>query len=250
MDEPKRGRSIKRRRTSSRSRSRSYSRSALYEAKKTAYFSSRRPIRIFPGSTISLPEGRFPSSVNTALNYMQDVNMTSTAGSIATYIFRGNSLTTPNYSGSGHQPYLFDQFMALYTTYVVYGVKVEVTFTTNSTAPLLCVLHPSLTGASSASSVTDAEKGESVHGILGPNGSTPYLKLEKYYDVGKIFGSSKSQILFDIAWQGTSSTDPSALCYLKAVAKPVDGSTTATIYLNWKLKFYCTLRQRIEQTQS
>lgn len=250
--ETERGRS-KRRRTSSRSRSRSrsYSRASLYKPKGYLTPGFRKPIRLYPDSTIRLPDGRFPASINTVMNHVTNVNHTNTGGALATYVFRANSLYDPNETGGGHQPYLFDQYMALYTTYVVYGAYFEITFSSATTAPIFCVLTPSLSNAASTSSVTDAEKGESVSGILNQAGSQPGpLVLKKYVDIGRAFGSTKGQILFDIAWQGTSTGNPSTLAYLKATTRPVDASTTALVYMNVKIKYYVTFRQRIEQTQS
>lgn len=70
----------------------------------------------------------FPQELRTTLRYSDVVVLTSTVGSVSTYSFRLNSLYDPDFTGTGHQPYYFDQFAALYQRYCVKGAKITAKF--------------------------------------------------------------------------------------------------------------------------
>jgi hypothetical protein len=73
----------------------------------------------------------FPMRYQSRLTYGVNVT-TSTAGSSAfgtLYKFRLSSLFDPDQTGTGHQPYQYDQLAAVYTKYLVRHCVVDLTFT-------------------------------------------------------------------------------------------------------------------------
>lgn len=70
----------------------------------------------------------FPDSLVTKLKYSDLITLTSTSNSLARYVFQPNNAYDPDYSGTGHQPMMFDQFAAVYARYVVLGAKVTASF--------------------------------------------------------------------------------------------------------------------------
>lgn len=74
----------------------------------------------------------FPSRLRTQLRYSQNVSMTGASGIMAAQVFRGNSLYDPDQTGTGTQPYRFDQFCGapgasgLYLNYLVLAASLEV----------------------------------------------------------------------------------------------------------------------------
>lgn len=73
--------------------------------------------------------GKFiPPTMMVKLRYVEQITMDAGIGGIpANYYFRLNSLYDPNYSGTGHQFYGFDQIVALgYQKYFVLGAKINV----------------------------------------------------------------------------------------------------------------------------
>lgn len=60
------------------------------------------------------------------LRYADQIDLTSTAGSIDVFKMRANSVFDPNESGVGHQPMGFDQWALLYNHYVVVGAKISI----------------------------------------------------------------------------------------------------------------------------
>lgn len=93
----------------------------------------RRKVAIVsPGrmTRLSLKAGvlGFPNTLETTLRYSEIVYLTSTSGSVAQYAFRLNSLFDPNFTGTGHQPYYFDQLAAVYKRYTIRNAKMQAKF--------------------------------------------------------------------------------------------------------------------------
>ncbi|AXQ66120.1 MAG: putative capsid protein [Circoviridae sp.] len=70
----------------------------------------------------------FPDELVTTLRYADVITLTSTVGAVATNAFRMNSLFDPDSTGTGHQPYYFDQLAALYNSYTVIKSNLKVQF--------------------------------------------------------------------------------------------------------------------------
>ena len=77
----------------------------------------------------------FPSTFLTKLNYEYRV-IQATGAPTLTYYNRinANSLYDPENAVGGAQPALFDNLMAIYKWYRVYGVKIMITFTQTNSA--------------------------------------------------------------------------------------------------------------------
>lgn len=60
------------------------------------------------------------------LKYWETLNFTQTLGSLGVNVYRINSLFDPDLTGTGGQPYLFDQWSALYQSYRIHGCKITI----------------------------------------------------------------------------------------------------------------------------
>lgn len=75
-----------------------------------------------------------PSKQCLKLQYFDQITINPPVGDQpGRYIFRANSIFDPDYTGVGHQPLGFDQWMTLYTRYHVIGAKCTATFVANDT---------------------------------------------------------------------------------------------------------------------
>lgn len=50
----------------------------------------------------------------------------SNTGAVGRYVFSCNGMYDPDFTGTGHQPYYFDQLSAIYNHYTVIGAKIKV----------------------------------------------------------------------------------------------------------------------------
>lgn len=68
-----------------------------------------------------------PKAIVRTLNYSENISMASTLGILNEYLFRANSVYDPNYTGIGHQPYMFDQCAAFFNHYDVLSSTIKIT---------------------------------------------------------------------------------------------------------------------------
>lgn len=192
-------------------------RSALSKAKKrrvlNAYRSAPSRTRV-PSRTLGQVNlGRaFPNKATVKQRYVDQVSITSTTGVIGTYRFSANGLYDPNITGTGHQPYLFDQFTGLYNHYCVVAsrILVEVIPTTASTASALVALAQN--DDTSATYTTAAEMSEQTTGkakFLTVNATDP-VYLSSSWNLKKVFGGDP---LSNNALQGTVTGNPTEQTY-------------------------------------
>lgn len=69
-----------------------------------------------------------PDEFTTRLRYVDVYTLSSVSGAIAKQVMRLNGLFDPDFTGTGHQPYYFDQLAALYGRYCVIGSKLTAEF--------------------------------------------------------------------------------------------------------------------------
>lgn len=71
-----------------------------------------------------------PRSLVKKFRYVTDINIDPVgSGVMQSYIFRANSMYDPDYSGTGHQPYGYDQYVpTLYNHSTVVGSKITCVF--------------------------------------------------------------------------------------------------------------------------
>lgn len=164
----------------------------------------------------------FGKSRTCKLRYAESININPGAGVAGQYIFSCNSLYDPNVSGTGHQPYGFDQLMALYNHYTVTGARCRVTMI--GTDNLVYTLGIKLSDSSSLSStVPDSlleqpgfkKKIVSYANAIGRNYITCNFSCKKFFR-----HPSKNFILSDDTLSGTSSTNPVEQAYFIIVLAP------------------------------
>jgi hypothetical protein len=84
----------------------------------------------------------FPDRYVTTLVYEDTESITST-NNYASYVYRGNSVYDPDYSGVGHQPTGFDNLATLYSRYRVLSSDITISALNNiGTTPAVAVIVP------------------------------------------------------------------------------------------------------------
>lgn len=121
-----------------------------------------------PVSVRGLKSIGFPAVSRTSHRYIQSNVSTAATGSLAQYQFRANSLFDPDLTGTGHQPYGFDQWKTYYATYMVTSSRI--------TVECIVITSPTLAGVFTSSEVstglttadTFCEPGRGQAGIVSP----------------------------------------------------------------------------------
>lgn len=87
----------------------------------------KRRIRRVPRNKFSIKSAALPRTMAVRLKYFDQLRLDPQPGIPAVHSFRANSCYDPDFTGIGHQPMAFDQYMALYSRYTVVGSKISIT---------------------------------------------------------------------------------------------------------------------------
>lgn len=169
----------------------------------------------------------FPIRRKCMLRYHeQTFTLTSTTGSVSTYVFSANGLYDPNVTGTGHQPMGFDQMMLSYEHYCTLNARIKVDAYT-TTSGIACV---AVTRRSASTPITVVEQimeeGNIVSDLTlasGIYGSMRSLQMD--LDVAKFGGTDN--LLDNDDYRGDVTTNPVEQSYFHIqVWSPLAGTVT------------------------
>lgn len=173
----------------------------------------------------------FPDSITVALPYCAQLNFSTSAAAVLTnQSWSMNSVFDPDYTGGGHQPQGFDEYSALYDSYRVNYVDVEIQavldYDATETVMWAVNVHQGTT------SVTDfdaaGENLESEVGILQFSGyaakNNNNMVFKKRVYPNKIMGLNWNQYLTDAASSTAVTGSPAYVPRLTFGVGAPDGS--------------------------
>lgn len=221
-----------------------YRRKRIYKRKTTGPF--KRFVRMDP----------FPASMKCKLTYTHTSGLSSgTVGVIGTeQVFRLNSLYDPDFTGSGHQPYGFDQVSSLYKHYQVYGVKVSVTCTdpTLDANYVAAMFQPSTATYTLAGKDQDQvrENPLAITRVLNNTGSQ-ITRFSQYFPIYKLEGITPVQYSASMdLYSADVSTNPSLTPFFRIGVGNMRGNASQSVMCVLTFTFYCRFTQRVIQSQS
>lgn len=192
----------------------------------------------------------FPDVLVTKLRTSWKQTVASGAsGAFASVVFYLNSCYDPSAAQGSYQPRFFDQAMALYNNYTVYGAKMRIKILSVTTANPGRVLYiPSAnTSVPIADCYADGNElpGTLAFDMMGANAvngnvSGPQTQ-SRYSDVGRYFGRDQESIMDEANFSGSSSADPTALLYGYICCQGVS-SSTPSYEIEFQLTQYVCLR--------
>lgn len=147
-------------------------------------------------------------------NEVIDMSAATTVG--GQYVFKLNGMFDPNTTGTGHQPYGFDQMMNIYQRYVVTRAKYTIVVGNTNDRMFVGTIAASTVTTSVTNAATYNLAAESPHSIiksLNYNGGPP-VTIERSHESTQLLGVTKRQLLADDLFQGTTTTDPTNLTVL------------------------------------
>jgi len=197
----------------------------------------------FESTVPRFPKSAFPFSLTATLKYCESYTQVNPgAGQSSAYIYRANDLFDPNYTGVGHQPTGFDQYMAMYNKFVVIASKIKVIGFNN-----------------------DAETNDVIGGIAIMDNVTVQTTAENYMEQpladwsiitgGAGAASSVNRTAFDSkVWSntdiytndllfGSSSSTPTKMWYYHVFAAATEatanpGNINFAVEIEYKVKFF------------
>lgn len=162
-------------------------------------------------------------------------------------VISGNNMTS---SGMTGQPYLFDQWMALYNRYLVYGAKLTVIFCNTSAAQAVNVwlgAFPSGTVVGTPELLWSMPYVRSA--VLAQEGSARPKTLGMYQTARKVLGLRR--LGTDLyKYTGDATAGPDEEWKFHVYGQATDEATGVTIRVIYKIKYYVMLHERKQQTGS
>ncbi len=154
------------------------------------------------------------------MRYVEEFQLDPGLGTVASYIFRANGLYDPNYTGAGHQPYGFDQWMTYYNQFTVLGSKITALFRNYGAAAADGVMVGLQLKDSAVVDQTNpndiVEQGRSVWRLMQPAGGTrDQVTLRKGFSTKKFFQAPNS---LDDIYRGSASADPAEQAFFHVIA--------------------------------
>lgn len=154
--------------------------------------------------TPSLGPLGFPKKLKATLRYSETNVITISANTYGNYVFACNGLFDPNITGTGTQPFYFDQLMAIYDHYTCLASKI--TFQIVNPEVVSGVLILTVNDDSSTNLQLDHRSSTALQRPCNAN-STPFT-MSTNWSAYKTFGSG---VQGDPNLQGNSTTNPTEL---------------------------------------
>lgn len=172
----------------------------------------------------------------------------------ADYVFRLNSCYDPDLTGTGRQPYAWDQVSPLYQQYIVDRCTLEITFFDPSEDGLAAVamLAPAqnVVALSGVNYEVAAERPMSVGRLVANTGSQK-TTIRQTVDMAALEGVSKMQYMTNQGQYGAACTSSPALFpQLRLSVGSVRSNAGGTISFEVRLTFRTQLFERIIQSTS
>jgi len=195
-----------------------------------------------------------------AMRYVQTFSVTSST-TVPTFgteqKFSLNSLYDPDITGSGHQPYGYDQLAALYKLYRVEGVRISITAFASEWGSLVVgaqVACANDTAALAGSSIqtVDERPGTVILYPSYPSGGTLLAKITQNFRIAQIEGISARALADDTQnYTAAVTTNPVRMPYLLVAAANPDASvTTYSCRVLVELEYDAIFYERITQAAS
>lgn len=169
---------------------------------------------------------------------MKYSDVASTSAGNPSWKFNLNSLFDPNRTGTGHQPYGFDQLAGLYNRYRVISTSYTISCS-STTTPIrygTIVSNESLT-FSSMSELCENPRSRFV--VQNPGGNLRQIHGKCY--IPALMGRTKTQYMTDDRYQAITSADPAELAILHIQAGAMNDALAAvdlTITMEFVVEFF------------
>lgn len=194
----------------------------------------RKSFAKLPRSVFSLTQPIIPATHKAILRYVDYNNLAITAGALNYKQYIANGLFDPYYTGGGHQPMGFDNWMAMYNHYFVVSSKITIRASQSAAqSSLLCILAEDDATLPYSSVEEMAENRDSSALKLVVPGNE--VLVSKSWYAKRAFGrnalSSDSQ-------QGTGAANPSEVSVFTIGGNTVDHASTATVYFAVEIEYH------------
>lgn len=196
-------------------------------------------------SSTLVPWNPLPFARKAVFKYVEEFQINPAIGVVGDYVFSANGMYDPNITGTGHQPYGFDQMMANYDHYTVTGSKITLRAVNNNSNPswFLIALRDaadSLTGSTTGEILEQPGVASRQVGYFTSGSSTAILQARfdtaKFFHIKDFVGKSQ--------YRGTSSANPLEQAYFHVILGPNTSSDDLGAQAIWvEIEYTATLTE-------
>jgi hypothetical protein len=176
------------------------------------------------------------------------------------YTFRLSSLYDPDYTGTGHQPYMYDQLTTVYNKYIVEKVEYKVRFRQISASPItsLWVGMSVLTDTNSAASAV----GDTINEIRERSTAltAPIAAVNNAANFVKFAGSVVNRVAFSLTeaqyygdqedFGAVNNANPSRQLFLELFLVDPDSGSSTTLEADVEMVYHAKMYGYIAPSQS
>lgn len=186
-----------------------------------------------------------PDTVFTKLRYYDLISLTT--GTLSHYKLRMNSMYDPDETSIlNHQPKYYDQLMAIWKKYTVYGMKVKLIFCNNSgNEAVIACMYGDNTTTNTSDIIDSIEKKYSTHKTISTGGFDRQY-ISKYFNLRKMIGKK----IYDDDYSGTTSASPATQYYVHIDTINTDKASAIDITMEIEITYFCKLWDRAVIGQS
>lgn len=186
-----------------------------------------------------------PTRALVKLRYCDVATITSTAGASNTSQYNISSLYDPDYTYTGHQPYLYDQISSLFQAYCVKSVIIKMKCTA-CTTPMRVNVWPRFNNASTTTNLSLGEEYKfSSNFMVGIEGTSKVFKYNLPAICGAPFETYKN-----LGAQSVMTASPSASTYWNLQVRTADLTSSGTLAFDLEIIFIAEVSQDAMQAQS
>lgn len=202
-----------------------------------------------PQARVPVLRNGFPPLMKVDLHYESLITL-APGTAVASYVFRGNSLFDPDYTGTGHQPRYYDQLTPIYGRYKVLasGITVEMINGSGNSGAIFAIT-PNTEIITFTSWQQASELPRSKTSQIVPVASRYPFKLASQATTKSICGLLPFQVN-DEDWSASVGTNPVQIWYWNVNVASVDESTNVSVSLRVRLKYQAIMYDRLDVATS
>lgn len=186
-----------------------------------------------------------PSSVRTTLTYSKNFVAGGSLGLASDYVFRGNDLYDPDFTGIGTQPLFTDQLFGIWGYASVRSSSIMLQLSNDAPVAVTIVLFPARTSSLAGFTGSNYANSLQVPGAktitLGPKGSGADVKSLSNFCTTNTYYPDYSESSPDFRCLAAGSPPSNGAWFWHVFAYPSDlGSETINVSVNTKIMYYTT----------
>lgn len=188
----------------------------------------------------------FPKRLQCKMKFVDSLKVLTTTSGVSQYqLWSINSIFTPRYGATTHQPLYHDQYAFIYQRYLVLGAAVKVTLVNETDVypfRALLVGLPAVGGSANINVAHEQLRRESGGQCKIGGANNEPLVLYNYFYPWATRGIRKEQYIDNQAVFGAPfGSDPTNEMLCQVWVQPVDEVSTIAVSVKYEVLFYCEL---------